>query len=61
MAFNPLTYLRESKAEFDKVIWPTRGETVRLTIVVLIISVIVGAYIAGIDALMAKVTEAFLR
>jgi len=58
---NPLTYLKESKAELDKVIWPTRIEAVRLTIVVIIISVIVGAYIAGLDAIFAKFTETFLR
>ena len=61
MAFNPLTYLKESKAELDKVVWPTRIEAIRLTIVVIIISVIVGAYISGLDAIFAKFTETFLR
>lgn len=61
MAFNPLTYVKESKAELDKVIWPTRKETIRLTIVVAIVSVIVGAYVSGLDAIMAKLTERFFR
>ncbi len=61
MAFNPLEYLKESKAEFDKVIWPTRQESVRLTILVIIVSVIVGAYVAGLDALLTKLVETFLR
>ena len=58
---NPLTYVKESKAELDKVVWPTRMEAIRLTIVVIIISVIVGAYIAGLDAIFAKFTETFFR
>ena len=57
MAFNPLNYVKESKAEFTKVVWPTRSQTVRLTLVVIVISVIVGAYIAGLDTLFAKIAE----
>lgn len=56
MAFNPTTYVKESKEELDKVVWPTKTETVRLTLVVLAVSVVIGAYIAGIDAILAKVT-----
>lgn len=61
MAFNPLTYFKESKAEFNKVIWPTKSETARLTVLVLAISVVVGAYIAGLDAILTKIVERFLR
>ena len=61
MAFNPLTYLKESRAELGKVIWPTRVETFKLTIMVLVVSVIVGAYIAGLDAIFAKITETFIK
>jgi len=61
MAFNPIGYIKESKAEFDKVIWPSRTETLRLTVLVLAISVIVGAYIAGLDAILTKMVERFLR
>lgn len=57
MAFNPLSYVKESRAELGKVIWPTRRETIRLTIVVVLISILVGAYIAGLDALFAKIAE----
>ena len=61
MAFNPFAYVKESKAELDKVVWPTRTETLRLTILVLLVSVLVGAYISGIDAILARLTEEFLR
>lgn len=57
---DPITYLKQSKTEFDKVIWPTRQETLRLTILVIVISVIVGAYVAGLDAAFTKITEALL-
>ena len=60
VAFNPLTYVKESRAELGKVIWPTRRETIRLTIVVVLVSILVGAYIAGLDALFAKIAEKVL-
>ncbi|MBI3282893.1 preprotein translocase subunit SecE [Candidatus Curtissbacteria bacterium] len=61
MAINPLTYVKQSKQELDKVIWPTKTETLRLTVIVLLISILIGAYIAGIDAILAKLSEEFLR
>lgn len=60
VVINPLSYIKESKAELDKVIWPTRQETLRLTVVVLVVAVLVGAYVAGLDALFTKITESLL-
>jgi len=40
--------------ELKKVSWPTKKETVRLTAVVIIISLIIGVYIGIIDVLLAK-------
>jgi len=61
MALNPLSYIKESKAELDKVIWPTKIQTIKLTFVVIIITVIVGAYITGLDAIMAKIAETLIK
>ena len=43
--------------ELKKVTWPTREETTRLTIIVIMISLIIGFYIGIIDFLLAKVLE----
>ena len=61
MTINPISYLKESKAELDKVIWPTRMQTLRLSLVVVIVSIAVGAYIAGLDAIFTVLVEKFLR
>ena len=61
MAFNPLTYVRESQAELGKVVWPTRNETIRLTVIVVVVSLIIGAYVAGLDALFTKIAERFIK
>jgi preprotein translocase subunit SecE len=43
--------------ELKKVSWPTKKETIRLTAVVIIISLIIGIYIGIIDVLLVKVLE----
>lgn len=42
-------FLTEVKAEMDKVTWPSAEHVGRMTITVLIISVIVGIYLGGAD------------
>lgn len=56
MVLNPITYVRESYLELKKVVWPTRAQGVRLTIMVIAVSILVGAYIAGLDYIFAKAT-----
>lgn len=43
--------------ELKKVTWPSRKETIRLTSIVIIISLIIGLYIGIIDILLAKALE----
>ena len=47
--------------ELKKVTWPTRKETVRLTTVVIAISLIIGFYIGIIDVLLAKGLEVLTK
>ena len=46
------TYVTESWAELRKVAWPTRRQVVNLTLIVIVVSAAVGAYIAVIDLLL---------
>jgi preprotein translocase subunit SecE len=52
----PVQYIREVITELKKVTWPTRQETVKLTAVVIAISLIVGAFIGGLDAFILRIT-----
>lgn len=52
----PLQFFKEVIAELRKVTWPTRAETIKLTAVVIAISVIVGIFIGGLDILFLKIT-----
>lgn len=44
-----VSFVHEARAEFVKVTWPKRDETVRLTIVVVAVSIMVGAFVGGLD------------
>jgi len=46
------TYVTESWAELRKVEWPSRRQVVNLTLIVIVVSAAVGAYIALIDFLL---------
>ncbi|MBI5036309.1 preprotein translocase subunit SecE [Candidatus Micrarchaeota archaeon] len=52
----PVQFVREVVTELKKVTWPTRDETVKLTAVVIAISIIVAVFIGGLDAILVKIT-----
>jgi len=47
--------------ELKKVSWPTRAETIRLTTIVIIVSLIIGLYVGIIDILLAKGLEVITK
>lgn len=53
----PIGFFNEVVAELKKVTWPTRNETLKLTAVVIVISIVVGAFIGGLDSLFLKATS----
>lgn len=50
-------FINDVVAELKKVTWPTRKETIRLTTIVVAVSLIVGFYIGIIDVFLAKVLD----
>lgn len=58
---SPAGFIKEVIVELKKVTWPTREETIKLTAVVLAISLIVGAFIGGLDSLFLKITTLLFR
>lgn len=57
----PVVFLKEAKTELKKVSWPTREEAIRLTMVVIAVSLIVGFYIGAIDFIFTKLMAVFLQ
>ncbi len=56
-----IDFLGEVRVELQKVVWPTRVQTVRLTVMVIITTVIVGFFIGGIDFLLTKLTTLLIK
>jgi len=57
----PVTFFEETRSELKKVTWPPRTEVVRLTMVVIGVSVIVGLYIGGLDFVFTKLLQIIVR
>ena len=55
-----LAFLRSVKVELNKVNWPDRQQTWRLTLVVLGVSIVIGAYIGGLDFLFTKLIASLI-
>ncbi len=55
---NPVTrYFREAKMELEKVVWPSRKETIGYTLIVIGVSVGLAAFLAAVDFGLSKVVE----
>lgn len=60
-AVRPLVFLKEVKSEMEKVSWPSRQEVIRLTLIVIVSSVIVAVYIGGLDFVFTKLMALLVR
>ncbi len=54
------SYILESKQEFRRVNWPTRQQTIRLTLIVVGMSLAVAFFLGALDYLFQYILEKFL-
>lgn len=53
-------YIKSSIAELQKVVWPTRKQAMQLTILVVVVSVVLGLILAGLDLLWRDVLKSLI-
>lgn len=58
---NPVLFLKEVREELAKVAWPSREQTIRYTILVIIVAVGVGLFLGGLDYLLTMATAFILE
>ncbi len=58
---SPAKFVREVISELKKTTWPTRQETIKLTAIVIAISVLVGAFIGILDTLFLRISALIFR
>ena len=54
---SPAEFLRQVQSEGRKVVWPTREETVRTSIFVFIMMLILSLFFLGVDSLFGTVVR----
>ena len=58
---NPIQFLKEAKAELTKVVWPSRAETIRITIAVVALSLAVALFLGAVDYGLTKLFETIVN
>ena len=54
---NIINFLKEVKEQLDKVVWPTKEQTIRYSILVILVAVIVGLFLGGLDYILTAFTD----
>ena len=57
---SPGEFLRQVRAETAKVVWPTREEVLRTTLMVIIMTAILGVFFFGVDSAFSAIVQALL-
>ncbi len=56
-----ITFLAEVKSELRKVVWPTRTQSVRLTVVVLVVCAGLAIYLGLLDFILTESLKSFVK
>jgi len=57
----PVAFLKETREELKKVVWPGREHIIRSTIIVILLSLIVGVFLGGLDFVFTKLIEIIIK
>ncbi len=57
----PVTFLKETRDELKKVVWPSKQDVIRLTLIVITISLIVGILLGALDFVFTKLLEIVIK
>ena len=58
---NIFVFLKEVKEELFKVAWPSRKQIIRYTVLVIAVTVAVGAFLGGLDYILTLLTSFILN
>lgn len=57
---SPGEFVRQVRAEVSKVFWPSRGDVLRTSILVILMSSILALFFMGVDQLIGRLIRLFL-
>lgn len=56
-----ITYFRDSFQELKRVVWPNRKQAIQHSVVVIILSFVVAAFLAGLDIIFSQGMDRLLQ
>jgi preprotein translocase subunit SecE len=56
-----IDFLQEVRVELGKVVWPSRQQTIQLTTVVILVTIVMGIFIGIIDYGLTQLTTLLLK
>ena len=54
-------FLREVQVELGKVVWPTRAQTIRLTFIVVLITIMVAFFVGVVDFGLVNLSQYLIQ
>jgi preprotein translocase subunit SecE len=55
-----LDFFNEVRVELSKVVWPSRAQTIQLTVIVVLVTIVVGFFLFGVDFLLQRLMNFYL-
>ena len=60
MAFQPVQFVKEARVELSKVTWLTRQQAIRYSILVIVVSIVVAAFLGTLDYFFGALIDQFI-
>ena len=54
-------YIKETRAETKKVVWPNRRYVMVATTIIIVISILTGLFVMGVDQIFGRIFGALLK
>lgn len=54
-------YFKDLRTEYRKIVWPTKKQVINNTLVVLAVVIVLGAFVAGLDAVLGLIVKFVLQ
>ena len=58
---NIFNFFKEVREELGKVVWPSREQTIRYTVLAIVVTLVVGAALGGLDYLLTLLTDFLIK
>lgn len=53
-------FIKEARGEFNKVVWPSRKEAIRLTLIVVAAATVIGLLVTGLDYFFSNLVKVLI-